>query len=170
MGWEKSEENPKLVLGESEATDFVSIWFLTLPFLWFLRWSRLPKAGWLCGLFLLAGQVTNPRTTDWDCVAILQCGRVQLVWFFTICKGTGGERSKQKTLRKQEMEETAELTELPSIRTSLASETVGLQSTCCRGEHSNPSELKLRALDFIINKQNSTAPYPIKCFSSSAAS
>lgn len=104
----------KWVLRECEATDFTHIWFLTLPFLWLLSWNRLPKAGWLCGLLLL---ITEPGTTDRDCVAILQCRWVQLVWFFPVCKGMGGERSKQKALRKQEMEErTAELTEPPSVQ------------------------------------------------------
>lgn len=104
-GWEEPNENLKLVLKKTEATDFAHIWFLTLPFLWFLSWNRLPKDGWLRGLFLLAGQVTNPWATNRDCVAILQRRRVQLVRFFTICKGTGEERSEHKTLRKQEAEE-----------------------------------------------------------------
>lgn len=55
-----------------------------LPLLWFLHWNRLPKAGWLCGLFLLAGQVTHPGAPNGDSVAILQGRWVQLLWLFTI--------------------------------------------------------------------------------------
>lgn len=109
--------------------DFAHIGFLTLPLLWFLHWNRFPKAGWLCGLFLLAGQLTHPRAPNGDSVAILQCRWVQLLWLFTICKGTGGQGSKEKTLRRQGRGEVAELTQPPwsHINFFLASETAGLQ-------------------------------------------
>lgn len=139
-----------MVLGECEATDFTQIWFLTMPLLWFLSWNGLLKARWLCGLFLLAARVTDPGTPDGDGVAVLQHRWVQLVWFFTICKGTG-EKQREHA---QNAGDAAELTEPPSICTgfSLDSETAGAQFTFYSREHSDSKELKLRALDFIINR------------------
>lgn len=69
-----------------------------MPLLWFLSWNRLLKARWLCGLFLLAAQVTNPGAPDGDGVAVLQHRWVQLVWFFTVCKGM---REKQRETRSE---------------------------------------------------------------------